>query len=63
MKHLKYLGQIGTRLPELSELEWHYIFEFLEFYTTTENMIKNKDYSSFNWIKIKEILTLLNKIK
>ena len=61
---LKYLGSIGKKLPELEESEWKDIFEFLEFFLTTEDIVKNTDHqTSFNWRMIKDILMLLGKMK
>lgn len=54
----RYLGRLGKNLPELNEKEWNDIFNFIEFFLTTENKIVD-----FNWSKVIEVLTLLNKVK
>lgn len=59
MKNLiTHLGKIGSELPELKEKEWEQIFQFIEFFLTTENRECN-----FNWSKVMEVLILLKRIK
>lgn len=62
---VKLLGKLGSKLPVLKESEWHTIFEFLEFYMTTDKVLSTKQFddTSFDWAKIKQILMLLNKIE
>lgn len=55
---IKYLGKLGNDLPNLDEKDWSQIFQFIEFFLTTEN--KELD---FNWSKIMDILILLKKVK
>ena len=65
---LKYLGKIGQDLPTLSEKDWKKIFEFIEYFLVVEDVQysnKNKTINdnSFNWVKLKEVLDLLGKVK
>ena len=64
MTPLRLLGKIGRNLPTLSDNEWRLIFEFIEFYITTEKLLNTKEFEhiSFDWAKIRDILMLLNKI-
>jgi hypothetical protein len=55
---MTYLGKLGAELPELKEKEWEQIFQFIEFFLTTEN----KDFD-FNWNKVVDVLALLKKVK
>ena len=59
---LRLLGQLGKKVPELTEKQWDTIFEFLEYFTIVKN--NNIDeFLSFDWHQVKEILTLLEKVK
>ena len=61
----KYLGGLGSKLPELTEETWTNIFEFVEFFVITEQMLKSDGFEGldFRWNKVREILKLLNKVK
>ena len=61
---LRFLGQKGAKLPNLKEEEWLNIFDFLEFFVISENLIQSGNYSeiNFDWKKVKDILKLLNKM-
>jgi len=51
-------------LPELNEEEWTSIFDFLEFFVISENLIVTGNYTelNFDWKKVKDILKILNKL-
>jgi len=62
---LRFLGQKGAKLPELKEEDWKNIFDFLEFFVISENLIQTNNYAdiNFDWKKVTDILKLLNKVK
>ena len=54
---LRHLGKLGNLLPELPEKDWKNIFMFIEFFKSTG------DEKDVNWYKLKDILTILGKVK
>lgn len=60
---MRYLGELGHKLPVLTEEEWHSVFSFLEFFMTAESMLKpnDEDGIDFDWMKVTEVLRLLGK--
>ena len=56
---IRYLGTLGSDLPDLSEENWDKIFNFIEIFLVTEN---KEDYN-FNLEKMKDVLILLKKVK
>ena len=61
MAPMRYLGELGHKLPVLTEAEWRSTFEFLEFFLTAEVMLKGDIQEDFDWLKVTEVLRLLGK--
>jgi len=61
-KLLRFLGQLGKNVPELTLEQWKSIFEFLDYFAVIDEK-DTKVCQEFDWKKIMEILMLLNKIK
>lgn len=62
LKLLKLLGKLGARLPRLKCAEWETVFEFLDYYMIVRDD-KPPQYVDFDWVKVKEILMLLDKVE
>lgn len=60
---LNHLGQLGRELPAMTEKEWTYTFNFLEYFLAVDYDLRDKILPSINWQKILEILYVLGKVK
>ena len=58
---LRLLGKLSVSLPKLPSDEWRAIFEFLDYYMVVQEQ-KTDSYVSFDWTKVREMLTLFDKI-
>lgn len=62
LRLLKLLGKLGSKLPKLKSHEWDNIFEFIDYYTVVKEE-RPTEFVEFNWGRVKEILTLLDKVE
>ena len=60
---LNLLGMLGGKLPVLRNLEWDNIFEFIEYFLIVQQEGHEINTTEVDWHRIKEILSLLGKIK
>lgn len=60
---LNHLGQLGRELPTMTEKEWTYTFNFLEYFLIVDYDLRDKILPSINRQKILEILYVLGKVK